>query len=123
MGNKVIKNETPIVETIVAKTKGRPVNPESKNAKFNERKAAGLVKRTGRPMNPNSAAAIKRAEREALLAAGVVVKRGRKKVDVVSAEVVKPKAKVKVKKVETIELTPEVVNDVNVISEIEVLES
>ena len=122
MSKKVIKNETPVVE-VVAKVKGRPVNPESKNAKFNERKAAGLVKRTGRPMNPNSAAAIKRAEREALLASGVVIKRGRKKVEVVIVD--KPKATVRVKKtpkVETIEVTPKIVNDVNVISEIEVME-
>lgn len=50
-----------------------------------------LTKSKGRPVNPNSKAQLKKAEKEALLASGVVIKRGRK---------VNPESKNQVKKAE-----------------------
>ncbi len=64
------------------KRTGRPVNPNSERqkrlAEMEARKEAngGEVKR-GRPTNPNSARQKAIAERQALIDAGVVIKRGR----------------------------------------------
>jgi len=53
---------------------GRPVNPDSVRQ---QRLASAPGKRTGRPVNPNSERQLAIAARQALLNAGVVIKRGR----------------------------------------------
>jgi len=59
--------------------RGRPVDPESARQKTLAERTAAEGERRGRPVNPESAAQKKLAAKQALIASGVEVKRGRPK--------------------------------------------
>jgi hypothetical protein len=81
--------ETQPTTEATGKTRGRKVDPNSERqkrlARFEQLKQEGLLKR-GRPVEENSARQLRLAHRQALIASGVEIKRGRKpkaKLDVV----------------------------------------
>lgn len=59
--------------------RGRPVDPESARQKTLAERTAAEGERRGRPINPESKAQLKLAAKQALIASGVEVKRGRPK--------------------------------------------
>lgn len=69
--------------------RGRPVDPESARQKTLAERNTAEGERRGRPINPDSKAQLKLAAKQALIASGVEVKRGRPKGSGASKEDVK----------------------------------